>query len=113
MFKAAVESPPYLVDPDMVVPRPFGMLSALYGIVSLGPFLPALLLEKSASDRYFSEAENLILTQRRQFSIPPYKTVDTLILTPRASFSTPCTLTFYNHKSHELEVVSLPVASVW
>lgn len=113
MLKAAVESPPYLVEPDVVVPRPFGILSVLYGVVSLGPFVLGSMAERSASDKYFAEADKLILTQRRQMSIPPYKSVDALILTPRASFTSPCSLTFYNHKSHELEKVVLPVKMVW
>lgn len=109
MFKAAVESPPYLMNPDLVVPRPFGLLSAVYGFVTLGPFFIGQMAANSASESYYKEAKQAILTQRRQLSIPPYKTVDTLILTPRAGFTSPCSIALYNHKSHELEQAVLAV----
>lgn len=113
MLKAAVESPPYLLNSDLVVPKPFGFLSAMYGAVSLGPFVLGTVAERSASDKYFAEAKEVILTQRQQLSIPPYKSIDTLILTPRAGFSLPCTVAFYNHKLHELEPVELALRAVW
>ena len=107
MLKAAVESPPYLMDPDLVVPKPFGLLSGLYGMVTLGPFFVGRMAAKSASDSYLKEATRVILTQRKQLSISPYKNLDTLILTPRAGFESPCSVSFYNHKNHEMEKVAL------
>ncbi len=113
MAKAAVESPPYLLEPDLVVPRPFGVLSGLYALVALTPLILGTMAEQSASSKNFVEADKLILTQRRELSVPPYKTCDTLLLTPRAGFTSPCSIGLYNHKSHEVEKVALPVKAVW
>lgn len=113
MAKAAVESPPYLLEPDLVVPRPFGVLSALYGLITLSPLLLGTMAEQSASSKNFAEADRLILTQRRELSVPPYKTCDRLLLTPRAGFVTPCTVGLYNHKTHVIEKASLAVTPVW
>lgn len=107
MLTAAVESPPYLMNPDLVVPKPFGLLSILYGVVSFGPALIGRMVSNATSRAYETQASRVMLTQNKQWAIPAYKTVDVLFVTPRAGFISPCRLAVYNHRLHAVEGVEL------
>jgi hypothetical protein len=107
MLKSAVETPPYLTYPDLVIPRSFGWLTALYVGAILLPVFFGLLWERARSTHAFREAESYFLTQNQKISCEPFGTVDFMIMTPRAGFTTPCFLGVYNHKTYEMEKVSL------
>ncbi len=113
MLKSAVETPPYLAQPDLVVPRSFVALSLFYAGIVLLPLIIGSLWEKSRSSYAFHEADRYIMTQRHQFSCAPFSTENIMILTPRAGFKTPCEIALYNHKTHSVEKVSLPLKLVW
>lgn len=113
MLKSAVETPPYLAQPDIVVPRSFVALSLFYAGIVLLPLIVGSLWEKSRSSYAFHEADRYIMTQRHQFSCAPFTSENIMILTPRAGFKTPCEIALYNHKTHTVEKVSLPLKLVW
>ncbi len=113
MVKSAVENTPYLTQPDIVVPRSFGILSILYAGVVFLPFILGSVWEKSRNSYSFHEANRYVMTQRQQFSCAPFATENIVIMTPRAGFATPATIALYNHKTYTMEKVSLPVALVW
>ncbi|MDQ5890516.1 MAG: hypothetical protein QG604_390 [Candidatus Dependentiae bacterium] len=113
MLKSAVETPPYLAQPDIVVPRSFVSLSLFYAAIVLVPLILGGLWERSCSSYAFHEANRYILTQRQQFSCGPFSTENIFIFTPRAGFKSPCEIALYNHKTHSIEKVSLPVKLVW
>jgi hypothetical protein len=107
MLKSAVETPPYLTYPDLVIPRSFGWLTGLYVGAILLPVFIGMLWERSRSTYAFREAESYFLTQNQKITCEPFGTVDCMILTPRAGFTVPCCLGVYNHKTHEMEKVAL------
>lgn len=113
MLKSAVETPPFLTQPDIVIPRSFAVLSLLYLGVVLVPSILGTLWEKSSSSYAFHEADQYIMTQRKQFSCAPFTTQDLVIVTPRAGFLTPIEIALYNHKTYTVEKISLPVKLVW
>jgi len=113
MLKSAVEAPAYLAEPNVVVPRSFATLSLLYAGIVLLPSFIGMLSGNSRSNYAFREANRYILTQGEQFSWAPFSTENVLILTPRAGFQTPCELALYNHKSHEIEKIPLPIRVIW
>jgi hypothetical protein len=114
LLKETVENPYFIAaaSPEryIVITPHFGFLTALYAAISLGPFLIGAATGASKSARYFKEAKSLILTQKKELSVAPYKTMDTLLLTPRAGFRSPVELVFYNHKTHKHEGVQIEVA---
>ncbi len=110
MLKSAVETPPYLTYPDLVIPRSFGWLTGLYVGAILLPVFIGLLWERSRSNYALREAESYFLTQNQKISCEPFGTVDFMILTPRAGFTTPCFLGVYNHKTYEMEKIALSLA---
>lgn len=114
LLKETVENPYFIAaaSPEryIVITPHFGFLTALYALISLGPFLTGSTIGASKSSSYFKEARSIILTQKREFSVAPYKTSDTLLLTPRAGFNVPIELVFYDHKTHGYENVQVDVA---
>lgn len=113
MLKSAVETPPFLTQPDIVIPRSFAVLSVLYLGVVLLPVILGSLWEKSSSSYAFHEADRYIMTQRQQFSCAPFSSENVVIMTPRAGFKTPAEIALYNHKTYAVEKVSLPIKLVW
>lgn len=113
LLKSAVESPAYLAQPDLVVPRSFAWLSALYAGVVLLPLMIGSAVVGGQNAQFFREASRAIVTQRQEYSCDPFSTTDVLLITPRAGFTTPCSIAFYNHKTYCVEKVSLPVKMVW
>jgi len=113
MLKSAVETPPYLAYPDLVVPRSFGLLTGLYAAAVLLPVILGSMWERSRSSYAFREADCYIMMQQQQYSCEPFSTSDLLIMTPRAGFHTPCSIALFNHKTHMMEKVSLLLNPIW
>jgi len=113
MVKAAVDAPAYLAHPDIVIPRSFGWLSLLYASAVFVPVITTMIWDNARSSTAFADAKKYILTQRREFSCAPFKTLDVLVFTPRAGFVSPCSVAFYNHKTHERETIAVPLRMVW
>ncbi len=110
MLKSAVETPPYLTYPDLVIPQSFALLTVLYAGAILLPVCVGLLWERSRSTYAFREVESYFLTQNQKISCDPFSTVDFMILTPRAGFTNPCFLGVYNHKTHAMGKIALSLA---
>jgi hypothetical protein len=113
MLKAAVETPPYLLEPELVVPRSFGTLSMMYAGVVLCPLILGWAYERSANSAYFAHVDTHVMTQNQEQSVGPYMTKDILVATPRSGFVNPCSLAFYNHKTKQQELVTIDVSMVW
>lgn len=90
----------------ILVTRQLGIFTGIYMALSFGPALLGIIRSRAANKKVFLEAERVIVTQNKLFSVEPQKTTDFLFLTPRAGFPASAYFTLYNYRDKCYEKVS-------